>query len=84
MDTNRRRPVSITHSCAAHGCDLQIFDGRLMCRRHWGMVPAELRRRVWRTYRPGQEKDGDMAPEYRAAAKAAVAAVARAENAVQT
>lgn len=51
----------------------------LMCKRHWLMVPKPLRRDVWRNYRAGQEQRKDPTPEYLAAAKAAIAAVERAE-----
>jgi hypothetical protein len=55
----------------------------LMCARHWQMVPPEMQAAVLRHYRPGQERrlaDRLPSPEYVAAAKAAIAAVARAEG----
>jgi hypothetical protein len=34
------------------------------CRPHWYTLPAELRARIWRTYRPGQEKDQRPSRDY--------------------
>lgn len=48
-----------------------------MCRRHWFMVPRELRAAVWATYQPGQETlRVRPSKEWHAAADAAIAAVA--------
>jgi hypothetical protein len=47
----------------------------LMCRRHWFMVPHPLRREVFRTYRRGQEIDGDVSEEYVEAMTAAIRTV---------
>lgn len=65
----------MSHRCAAPGCDLVIADRLLMCRPHWFKVPEDIRRRIWRTYRPGQERDGDALPEYHAAVRDAVKAI---------
>lgn len=46
-----------------------------MCRRHWYMVPQNLRDAIWVTYRPGQEITKDASPEYLAAARRAIDAV---------
>lgn len=27
------------------------------CKTHWFRLPAPLRRKIWSTYRPGQERD---------------------------
>jgi hypothetical protein len=37
--------------CPAFGCGLQLSHGSLMCRKHWFMVPRELRTEVWSTWR---------------------------------
>ncbi len=52
----------------------------LMCPRHWRLVPALIQRRVWTSYRDGQELDGNLSEEYLAAARAAVNAVERKEG----
>lgn len=53
-----------------------------MCRPHWNMVPAELQRAVWRTYRPGQERDKRPTREYLEALRDAVRAVDDLENGI--
>ncbi len=37
--------------CPVPGCIEPIRGGHLMCRRHWRMVPAELRKIVNRTWK---------------------------------
>jgi hypothetical protein len=44
-----------TDVCPVPGCDDQIDQTRLMCRRDWYQVPKRLRDQVWRTWRSGQE-----------------------------
>jgi hypothetical protein len=44
-----------TGLCPVPGCDDQIDQTRLMCRRDWYQVPKRLRDQVWRTWRSGQE-----------------------------
>jgi hypothetical protein len=41
------------------------------CKRHWFMLPKHIRDEIWRTYRPGQEKDMDPSDDYMKAAQAA-------------
>lgn len=67
------------HRCHATGCAAEIPPHLFMCRSHWFMVPKPLRREIWRLYRPGQEIDKHPSAEYLDAAKAAIAAVERAE-----
>jgi hypothetical protein len=55
---NMPDPNEETHKCSALSCDSQIPLKRLMCYRHWWMLPHELRRQIWKEYRPGQEKEG--------------------------
>lgn len=69
------------HACRAAGCATRVPPRMLMCRPHWAMVPPALKRAVLAAYRPGQERlDPRPSPEYIAAHKAAVNAVARAEG----
>lgn len=35
--------------CPVEGCPKGRGDGQLMCKRHWYMVPKDLRDRVWAT-----------------------------------
>jgi hypothetical protein len=50
-----------------------------MCLSHWRLVPKDLQRQVWLTYRKGQELDKSPSRKYLAAADAAIQAVERAE-----
>lgn len=68
------------HHCHAIGCETEVPPAMSMCKRHWFMVPKPLRKEVWRTYRKGQEITKDPSPEYLAAAKAAIRAVAEKEG----
>ena len=68
------------HRCHAIGCEAEVPPTMLMCRAHWFAVPKPLRKDVWRLYRRGQEITKDPSPEYLAAARAAIDAVARREG----
>lgn len=73
-------PQPRPHRCHAHGCDVAVHPRLLMCRRHWALVPMALQREVWRHYRKGQERDERPSAEYLAAARAAIDAVASAQE----
>lgn len=68
------------HLCHARDCARAVPPRLLMCKPHWRMVPAELQRRVWATYRRGQEVDKRPSMAYLDAANAAVKAVAELER----
>ena len=68
------------HLCHARQCQEPVPPSKLMCRKHWFMVPAAIRSRVWALYRPGQEIRKDPTPEYLEAANEAVEAVAEKEG----
>ena len=40
--------------CPIPGCRDLIDPSRLMCRRHWYLVPKQIRDRVWATWRSGE------------------------------
>ncbi len=63
-------------------CGQTVAPAILMCKKHWYMVPRDIRMRVLRSYRPGQEREGweGTSAEYQEAVKAAIDAVARAEG----
>lgn len=44
------------HGCHWPGCKVEVPPAMWGCRKHWFALPPELRRRVWQTYRPGQEE----------------------------
>jgi hypothetical protein len=39
------------HRCPIDGGRVQVPEIRLMCGRHWWMVPEGIRREIWRQYR---------------------------------
>lgn len=46
------------HTCHWPGCDARVPPAKWGCRKHWFMLPAALRSRIWEAYRKGQEEDG--------------------------
>lgn len=69
----------MAHTCHALGCEVEVKPELLMCRKHWGMVPAKLKREVWKHYRAGQCDDKRPSKEWRQAANEAIIAVAEKE-----
>lgn len=67
------------HHCHAKGCSTPCAPERLMCPKHWRLVPAALQRAVWRHYRPGQCDDKHTSASWLSAANAAIEAVAQAD-----
>lgn len=57
--------------CPIGGCGDPIDRSRLMCRKHWYLVPRKLRDRVWATWRSG---DGARRAEHQEAVLTAIAA----------
>lgn len=52
------------HHCHWPGCQKQVPPARWGCREHWYALPKDLRDRIWRTYRPGQERDQRPSRDY--------------------
>jgi len=67
------------HLCHAVGCPVEVPPSLLMCRKHWYMVPADLRCAVWREYRRGQEIDKQPSEAYLRVMYQAIRAVAKKE-----
>ncbi|TCS35832.1 hypothetical protein EDC30_109131 [Paucimonas lemoignei] len=65
----------MTHTCHIPHCPVAVPPERLMCLKHWRMVPKDLQRDVWRHYRPGQCNDKNPSAAYLGAARAAIQAV---------
>ncbi len=65
-------------SCYAAGCATRIKVGMLMCGKHWDMLAAPLKARVWETYYAW--KAGGRARSYLLAALKAKLAVAQLEG----
>jgi hypothetical protein len=68
------------HHCHAEGCKAPCPPERLMCLKHWRLVPKNLQRAVWASYRPGQCDDKQPSRLWFKAADAAIAAVAAKEG----
>lgn len=64
------------HPCRATDCKQLVHDRLLMCRRHWYLVPQELRYEIWRTYKPDEWDDQNLLREYRLAVVRAIETVA--------
>jgi hypothetical protein len=67
------------HLCHARDCEKECKPEKLMCGKHWAMVPAHIQRAVYKAYRPGQCDDKRPSQEWIDAAEAAIKAVAAAE-----
>lgn len=40
--------------CKAVNCDVTIDQGKVLCSRHWAMVPFRFKRRLWRHWKRQQ------------------------------
>jgi hypothetical protein len=65
----RRQKQTREHSCHWPGCSQQVPPAMWGCRSHWFMLPKNLRDKIWRTYRPGQEVTMTPSEEYLDAAR---------------
>ena len=63
------------HHCHARGCKTSCKPEMLMCLKHWRMVPKNIQRAVWSSYRPGQCDDMRPSEMWQKAANAAIRAV---------
>lgn len=68
------------HLCHAENCTAPVPPEKLMCFKHWKMVPPEIQHLVLDTYRHGQCVDKMPSRLWQHAAKAAVRFVALAEG----
>lgn len=73
------KPDASGHHCHWPGCDRRVPPAFWGCRPHWYRLPARLRSKIWRTYRPGQEISKTPSAEYLEAAREVQAWIA--ENA---
>lgn len=46
--------------CKAKFCKASVHEDMFMCTEHWHMLPAELRRRIYRHYRNGGKVEGQV------------------------
>lgn len=52
------------HHCHWPGCTRKCAPAAWGCREHWYKLPPALRRRIWQTFRPGQEQSKTPSREY--------------------
>lgn len=52
------------HHCHWTGCTKQVPPAMWGCKKHWFMLPASLRNKIWAAYEPGQEIDGTPSAKY--------------------
>ena len=70
VDYVRSQGQTRDHHCHWPGCTRQVPPAKWGCLPHWRALPIELQRRIWLTFRPGQEKDGRPSRDYLEAARA--------------
>jgi hypothetical protein len=63
------------HPCVAIGCPVIVAARLVMCNKHWRLVPANVKGRILRAYRDGQERDGQLSFEYVVAMMEAIVSV---------
>lgn len=57
------------HHCHWPGCSRNVPPAMWGCKAHWFALPAELRRKIWRTFKPGQEISARPSADYVEAAR---------------
>lgn len=60
----RQRPQISLHLCHWPNCKTSVPPRFWGCKRHWFKLPSNIRRKIWATYRPGQEIDKRPSEEY--------------------
>jgi len=73
---------SAKHQCHALRCEAVTQPSKLMCRKHWAMVPASLQDDVYDAYRQGQEVQKTPTRAYARVARAAITHVGKAEGVI--
>lgn len=64
-------PAEGGHHCHWTGCEKAVPPRMWGCRKHWYMLPADIRAEIWRTFRPGQEITKSPSADYLVAARKA-------------
>lgn len=59
------------HHCHWPGCTKQVPPAKWGCIEHWFKLPAAIRNKIWRAFKPGQEKTKTPSTEYLGAAREA-------------
>lgn len=72
----------MSHGCRAEGCSTVVADDRLMCAHHWRLVPQNVQRAVYASWRAVRSTRGpkrlEVGRNYVAAVCAAVESVRKA------
>lgn len=79
----RRARQERPHCCHWPGCGREVEPARWGCREHWFKLPVRIRRKLWATYRIGQEELGNASASYLEAAREAEAWVLAQRRATQ-
>lgn len=58
----------MSHTCHWPNCPVKVPPKLWGCKKHWFMLPANLRKLIWATYVPGQEITKTPSEEYLRAA----------------
>jgi hypothetical protein len=45
----------MTHHCHWPTCFVEVPPAMWGCKKHWFMLPQNIRNAIWKAYRPGQE-----------------------------
>lgn len=56
--------MSDANECPVDGCGKGRGSGQLMCKKHWYMVPRELRHEVWAAAKKMWKDDPDVETGY--------------------
>lgn len=54
----------MSHKCHWPECQKEVPPKMFMCLPHWRRIPGVLQKKIWATYRPGQEVDKRPSVEY--------------------
>lgn len=60
-----------SHHCHWPGCGKRTPAAVWGCVKHWKMLPREIQRRIWNSFRPGQEETKTPSRAYVEAAREA-------------
>lgn len=66
--------------CYARDCERECKPEKLMCPKHWRMVPSHIQKEVYKHYRHGQAEGKKPSEDWILAVNAAVKAVSAHEN----
>lgn len=64
VDYVKKQTQTREHHCHWPGCKVQVKPALWGCRKHWFMLPALLRARIWATFQPGQEINCTPSADY--------------------